>query len=324
MRKDYLAYVKIEEENLLLTNYIVLWIDILGQKKELSKFDKPLNLLLHEQGNEAFIKNVESTFLKVKDFRDIIQTFLKGFKDEWEKIYKNNDNPPQIGVQFNSDSAILKIPFINSTSETGKTELSKLINQFMDSLNILIHVMSGTMLTFFSEGIFTRGAISFGVCAELNENDLYGAGVADAYEYEDRYANYPRIVITENLNRAIKYYCDIYRNNQDDFTDNQKQSLRNRISYFKEIFIPDCDGITILSYLDGLKNLENVKKEAIIKSYQFIEEQIKKHKEHKNIKLRVCQFKCVNGIFQHITVPRTESDPQRGSRTDSMPVSRLV
>jgi hypothetical protein len=273
---------------------------MLGQGHALHSFDKPLDILLNDNVEE-FKTNLKTTFFRIEMFRNIIRQVLQAFNETYKKELPGIPIP-EISHKFFSDSAILKIPFIITKNESKNIPLSDLVLRFLYSLYGMTTIISTTILACFSVGFSVRGAIGFGICAELNHetNDIYGTGLADAYHYEYNYADYPRIVATSNLNNAIGYYCDFYNKHQNFFNKNQKKILKFIIDYFKKIFIQDYDGIIILSYFNVLKEQKMAEdiKEDIIQAYQFIEEQIKKFRNDIKIRSKYCKLK--NYFLNHI------------------------
>ncbi len=299
---NYNAYCNIKMEDgkiLLLQDYIIVWLDILGQSKTFSQLDLPLPLMLNEK-YDIFKRVVKETFFKVKQFRTIIEDLIREFNAK--NLYKSDSlvEISRIDIQFISDSAILKIPFIKNFEETERIPLASLIIIFLESLKDICNIVSGIMMFSFSQGIAIRGAIDFGVCAEMNEikTDIYGAGVVNAYRNEAKVAKYPRIVIGEHLCKTIGFYCNIY-NKQPELFVNRDATLRNQIEHFRRYFSEDQDGIPMLSYLDFFTEDHEMfveQKEIIIEAYKFIEEQLQIHIKNADDKLSG-RYKLVKAYF---------------------------
>ena len=64
---------------------------------------------------------------------------------------------------------------------------------------------ASTFLTMLAGRQAIRGGIDVGVAVELRDKELYGPALARAYELESKTANYPRVVLGEELIRYIQF-----------------------------------------------------------------------------------------------------------------------
>tara|TARA_Y100001933_G_C18623569_1_gene407389 strand:- start:52 stop:573 length:522 start_codon:yes stop_codon:yes gene_type:complete len=129
-----------------------------------------------------------------------------------------------------------------------------------------------------------RGGIEVSWGAELHDNELYGAVVANSYELEGKIAKYPRIVVGEY---AMKY-LDENISQIIDGGDKLAQFNKDMAIMCKNMLATDSDGQLIVDYLGDAftayvmhgksHNLYNMAR-------VFVCEQLEAHKANENIKL---------------------------------------
>jgi hypothetical protein len=110
---------------------------------------------------------------------------------------------------------------------------------------------------------------------------LYGPAVARAYELESEFAQFPRIVVSQ---QAVKF-LEAHRDNPE----------KDRISQYNRILAETClgmllhdvDGLVILHYLgkEFQKHFGSNYFDLYTKAHQFIVEQLREHRLSRNSKL---------------------------------------
>lgn len=120
----------------------------------------------------------------IKRFIDLV---YRSTNQNHENIDTVDENLPQ-ATMF-SDSIIISQPI---------TELD---------YPLFIDLIAQLQFGLFSKGILIRGGIS---CGKLyhDENYLFGKGLIDAYLFESKYADYPRILVDSNLIEEIHKIVD--------------------------------------------------------------------------------------------------------------------
>jgi hypothetical protein len=88
-----------------------------------------------------------------------------------------------------------------------------------------------------------RGGLDVAWGVELRNNELYGCVVSRAYNLESRIAQYPRIVVGENLSGYL-LACS-----NDDGKDEYAQFNRKLAVVCMELLDKDSDGAMIINYL---------------------------------------------------------------------------
>lgn len=121
-------------------------------------------------------------------------------------------------------------------------------------------------LYFLVKGIFVRGAITHGQLY-IDKEYIYGSGLVKAYELEDKYAIYPRIIVEEN------FYHDFPSHIDNNFLWEKDK---------EDIFLKDTDGFYFLNYLNmsfGLK----FRNQDFEMHYHLIKDRLSKYHDRENI-----------------------------------------
>jgi hypothetical protein len=127
-----------------------------------------------------------------------------------------------------------------------------------------------------------RGSIDISWGVELHPGEIYGAAVANAYEFESKIAQYPRIVIGE---RTIEY-LEVSTKNPE--TDVYTEFNRHLAKICLDMVAIDFDGNYIIDYLGSgfKKNITKGMHDDLFKhAFKFVNEQLLYWHEEKNTKL---------------------------------------
>ena len=239
-------------EHICLQSYALAYIDILNQKSKLRELNKIPN---GKQIDEVHLKKIADTYGRVYQLREDAEKFFTSIsnrpcpsKEEYiEKFgtskkydeycqYLKNTNVA-ITTQMFSDSIVVYTPLENSE---GKPMLSGLFQ--------LLSSCAQTFLLSTSRKSIVRGGIEVGIGAELSNMDFYGPVLGKAYFLESKVAQYPRIVIGNELMSNLKKWETI---NPSDELESVNHTLANLSSQWITV---DGDGRLILDYLGlGLK-----------------------------------------------------------------------
>ena len=223
--------------------YIVALVDLLGQGAALERF---AGIPKTVKDKKTFSRIAQETFGTVERFRERIRLLnhavprFHGVPDQLRlklnaaqlRIVERSLEHV-IGYQFFTDLAMLKI---NLGGQKGYRPLASLYG-LLRQLGLLI-------LTQFAEGILIRGAVDVGICAELNEADLYGQAVGRAYKLESQVAIYPRIVIGKHVVDYLASFAGLRS------SENEKALIHSYTDLVNSCLRQDMDGVTVLSYLD--------------------------------------------------------------------------
>jgi CYTH domain-containing protein len=223
--------------------HIVALVDLLGQGTKLEKFG---GIPKTSREKKAFSRLMFGTFGTVALFRERIALLNRALPQAMrvpdsvrERLSAgqlrllSSTLEPEIGYQFFSDLALLKI---NLSGQKGHSPLVSLYG--------LLRQLGLLMLTQLAEGVLFRGAVEAGICAELDQNDLYGQGVGRAHALESRTAVHPRIVIGEHVVNYVRSFS------KSRLTKDERVIGDAYIELIENCFMKDADDVVVLSYLE--------------------------------------------------------------------------
>lgn len=260
--------------------HVVAIFDLLGQQDALRSLTGLPNVD-NQKEFEEFKRKVEyfyAPFYAIRSlFTSSIKTFQEGGLDlslvpkEQQELIKRFRATP-IHVRHFSDSVIVNIPL--------KREISEFPSR---AIYGVLAAAAQTMIVCLAKKIVLRGGIDLGLAMTLDNNEIYGPALARAHTLESKVAQYPRIVIGEQL---LQY---LHALSQQPQTTHEASVNSGLASKALELLALDDDGQAFLDYLgvhfrDRLQQLETTK-EAITLAYNFIIEQSIKYKETRNSKL---------------------------------------
>src|ERR1051325_10911996 len=175
--------------------YCLLFVDILNQKKEL---DRIRRLPINEQERGEFLISLQNSIGQVSAYRDLFDNFFRDCreykppKDEGvpDQIYQQMVELVKIDIQRQvfSDTMIYFAPIWDGS----------LGNPIM-TLHTLLSICAATFINTLSFGMVCRGGINTGIAGEFFTGEIYGPALADVYHLESRIADYPRIVVGDQL-----------------------------------------------------------------------------------------------------------------------------
>ncbi len=190
---------KKEGQDIHLGHYIVAFMDLLGQQE----FLRSLSLPVPEtpENYEATKTQLGNTYGAVKGMRkwfdDSFTTFAKRnitpYRLSPEKLreFKTLTNNP-IQYQAFSDSIVIFMPLTTSTAKLP--------------IRGIYGILGATAITFtccLAEGHPIRGGIDIGLGIDITKNEVYGPALSRAYALESKIADYPRVVVGEELMKYL-------------------------------------------------------------------------------------------------------------------------
>lgn len=263
---------------IIAAHYCISFVDLLGQRAEY----KGEGLIPQSESERTkFFDKIRKTIKPIYDLqRDASKyieaalsykgTLRKSLPVDQQEIY-DKMREMKLNQQRWSDGLVF---FINLIQESVKCPVKG-----------MFHILGNTGILCFL-GLCRkqpiRGAVDIAWGVELHPGELYGAAVANAYEFESKIAQYPRIIIGE---RVIDYLEACAQGPDSDMFSELNRSLAERCLGMIAI---DFDGNYILDYLgQGFK--ESITKETHKNLFElalkFINEQIKHWHNNKNTKL---------------------------------------
>lgn len=257
--------------------YVVAFLDLLGQQNALRKI-KALPNRNNQEEVAAFkqqVRDFYQTLYGLKNFfTSSIKPFIEAKPDEInllgnaQKLLQEFRSTP-VNYRHFSDSLIVNIPLRN---DIGKFQC-----------RAIYAVLSATAVTFLSclaHSWSIRGGIDIGLAMSIEDGEIYGPALARAYTLESRVAQYPRIVIGEELVRYLQAVAEQPAQGNEEIANS---SLAKRALGMLAI---DDDGCTFLDWLgNDIRMTFQNQTEIVQKAYQFIIQESTKYKEFKNSKL---------------------------------------
>ena len=268
------------DDQMTMEWFVVGFFDLLGQQEEL----RSLTALPDEKSpeeNEAFFQVVRGTVGRVMHFK-------KGFL-EFFNTYNQLDifeDPAVAGINPGVDKAHyrgndVKIQQFSDCVIAYASLCDEVYKSPTQGAYAIITAIASNFLGQLASGVPIRGGIDIGLGTEISESNFYGPGLARAYTLESKIAQYPRIVIGDELVQ----YLDLraaYEGNDPVGVYNKHIAIIS-----KELICVDDDGYAIIDYLcpQMVEVLENAGKRHIIdRAYNFILEQSNIWKEKKDCK----------------------------------------
>ena len=274
---------EVEDDQLVVDNYCVSFIDLLGQRAAL----EGEGWLPHFQSDDER-KTFVATKLKdsigvilalQKQANNLIQPLLEERADsplrekldpEQQEIW-DHINKTKISTQRWSDGIV-------SFSHIGDTGM----HCHMNALFGIFGLAGGLCFLGLSQGHPVRGAIDAAWGVELHEGELYGAAVARAYELESEVAQYPRIVIGDRIIALLESFRTSPK------TDIYAEQNREMANLCLRMLLRDVDGSWMLHYLGEVfcqSFTEKLHMELYNDARKYISEQLRHHQSTGNKKL---------------------------------------
>jgi hypothetical protein len=275
--------------NLTFGHYLVAFVDLLGQREKLRKLDA---LPRDENGLEyrEFVQTVKQTVGAVYDLQKTAKQFFHAFtgntKDSPLDVLPGfrRLNSSDIKFQHFSDGLLIYVPL--------RTD-----DQYSPAKGVYgaLAACGGLCLIGLAKKWPVRIGVSIGVAAELNENELYGKAIADAYELESNVAQYPRVVVSNEVSDYLLGYANIKCDKDDLGCQITKKMAESSL----KMLARDFDGRFIVSYLgDFFRNqlMSGIDEFVYENAKSFIDEELKRHQEAQNSKLAF-RYSLLHGYF---------------------------
>ncbi len=204
------------ENDINYSNYVVAFIDVLGQKKAFEGID----VLTQDSMDISFEKKLIEAHKATAHFLDK----FRGWFDEYFEAFKSAGGKSIDRIPLEKRELYLELSECTlehqrfSDSEIAFTSL-EITKHHLPAMNALFGMMAACgsllLLSLSVKKVF-RAGIDLGIGTRLDSGELYGPALFKAYYLESEIAEYPRIVIGETV---INYLMNLSRKN----TQSQKQ-----------------------------------------------------------------------------------------------------
>ena len=226
-------------EDLLFQNYLVVFLDHLGQRKFLRQI---AGLPINDNEKQKFISQITNTLGKVSVLRNSFKQFFDGAKN-----YKTNVDlvPKELRDEFvesqksdayfygMSDSVIIAVPLMSA--DENCTAINGVYSAFAATC--------GIGLLSLSAGVVIRGGLDVGIATPIEDKEIYGPGFERAYYIESQLAEYPRFVVGHELINYIMWV------ESEQCSTRQGLVAKEIAGFCKKMIIRDSDGRYMLDFL---------------------------------------------------------------------------
>lgn len=289
------------KNNIIFGHFFVAFVDLLGQRALLKKLDTlPKNKDKGCNDYKEFIKNIKKTIGAVDDLQTSCRDYFKAFtKDEINDPYNvisalKRLSKTEIKFQHFSDGLVIYVPL---RTDAGFSPVKGVYGALAACGSLCLLGLAK------KRPIRIGAAIS--VAAELRDNELYGKAVVDAYELESEVAQYPRVVLANEVVDYLTAYATQQCGN-DIACKIEAKTAEACLSMLSR----DFDGYVIVNYLGqffqekimGSPNQDNV--DLLQRAYAYIDDQVKQSQASQNSKLAL-RYSILHGYFyEHLGVRR--------------------
>src|ERR1700733_1818054 len=173
-----------EKKSLKLGHHLVAFLDVLGQRDRFRGLRLPTNASEEEKVKEVLRQTAGFVLDLRRVFHKQFEVFEKGA--EMGAHTKEPLRPNFVGF---SDSFVTSVPLRNDAGD-----LVRVVTVFS-----ALSAAAIVMLTSLASRHALRGGIDVGLATEIGPGEIYGTALERAYLLESKTANYPRIVIGDEL-----------------------------------------------------------------------------------------------------------------------------
>ncbi len=270
--------------DLLFQHYLVVFLDILGQRRILREIK---NLPTNEKEKDSFISNLKQAIGKVDKVRDAFQDFF-----EAASSYVPNTKlvPPEHREEFIasqkseayfygfSDSIIIAVPMMSD--DENCTAINGVYSALVATSGIGLIALAAT--------ITLRAGLDVGVATQIEGKEIYGPALERSYFLESHLAEYPRFVVGNELIN----YLHLVENQQ--YKSRLGMVAKGVAKFCRQMIIQDTDGRFMLDFM-GVRSKEtahnSIDTEVVKLARDFVVSQHKKYFDEENQKLASRYFR---------------------------------
>ncbi len=272
--------------------FVIAYIDLLGQQDKIRSLKVPPGLSDKVAIDEAR-RVINDTYGAVKMMRKSFITSFEAFAQSsiQKKLPPDLNNNP-IQIQSFSDSNVIYLSL-----RTDKFKLP------VRGIYAILCASAVTFIHSLSQGHPIRGGIDIGAGFEPVKGEIYGPALSRAYLLESRFANYPRIVIGDEL---MQY---LYAHSKQEPTDIYSSASKNLAATCIKLLALDDDGLPFVDYLGQTFHAlthNQIPTAVIQKAYENVIEASDCHKKAKNSKLAF-RYTLLRNYFDDRLMPQESS-----------------
>lgn len=287
----------------MYSNYVLALIDVLGQKELFQGFDDSFLTVVDDPRLVAIHKN---TVMAVEELRGILEGFLKTFTENGVSEEVISRIPPDKVDQFREmrKTEVITYRFSDCILAYSSLQKTKYCSPAMNSVYGILMACGIMMTLSLARKKVFRAAVDIGLGTLLSNGEVYGPVSYKVYKMESSIAQYPRIVIGDNLHAYLTSLSHETKQFEGQTAEDIKL-CKEEAGICLKMIVRDLDGYPILDYLgDTFKNClgdgynhpdGSIKEEEILnKAMYFIREEYDKKRKMKDSKLALRYFLLLN------------------------------
>lgn len=233
--------------------YMVAFLDVQGQRDKFRRLRVPTT--------DAEVQAVGEVVLQTAGFVDSLRDQLREeFRDLEERVSKSWGLRVSLQPKFTgfSDSLVVSIPLWNVDDLTSITKIYSVLSAACNAMTMC-----------FSKGHALRGGMEIGLASELENGEVYGTALLEAYLLESCEAEYPRIVIGGELWKFLSIGVNECASSKTP----ELKRICDLIEKSVAFTCADADGKRILDYLGEFAKsiaLPGATRSVIEPAYKFV------------------------------------------------------
>lgn len=185
-------------------HYVIGLFDVLGQSDQLG----PTMVFppATDEETEILARNVQETCGVVDQFRQLFWRQFKAREEEFDEYVSEMPTPQQESFRAHlgsnilhwgmSDTYVVAVPMVMDSPIAAMATMA--------NLRRLLEAAAAAWLLSLATSHPIRGGVALGTGARMREYDVYGSALEGAYHLESSAADWPRIVVGEQLLAALQ------------------------------------------------------------------------------------------------------------------------
>jgi len=278
------------EHQMLLCNYAVAFIDLLGQREEMRAHrilpDDHAEAIALVKRSVGRIAGMHKTFKAFYESFEEGQTLYDTLPPEQQKIFADLHRG-ELKTQRFSDGLVVFAALADGQDRSP-----------INSVFALLTAAGSLAFTQLAAGYPVRVGIDIGWGVEMEPGEIYGAAMAHAYELESQVAQWPRVVVGTDLIQYLRTMAaDRNQTPSAQFRRMIAGKCLNRLAV-------DIDGLHIVDFAgEALRenadpaDIEDIKR-ALVEADRFVDRQLQHWNACGNAKL-VHRYNCLRQYLQN-------------------------
>lgn len=235
--------------NIVYGNYAVAFIDILGQKEDFKELEGVELVSSDEDVKQKLIKLHKKTTGFVEKLRGAFTDFFKAATEETKPSNQIPVEKQKIYQEMRKTRLQFKY-FSDCMQGFVCLRTDKYHSVAINGVHSLLLGCGGMLILSLAVGKVFRAGIDVGIGIEIEDDEVYGPALFRAFELESQIAQYPRIVIGDNLINYLKNLSDRVSQMPNQIPEDIEWSRRLADDCISMIKI-DVDGYPFLDILGG-------------------------------------------------------------------------